>query len=538
MNRVKDHARLKAVRATRLLDTPSSEGFDRLTSLAANLLASPVAMVSLVEEEHQFFKSAVGLPMPWAARRQMPLTHSFCQHVVQTGGPLVVNDARQDPHLSESHAVRELNAVSYLGVPLCSKDGHTLGVFGVMDNRPRQWQPGEVGLVSELARSVISEIDFHVRETELREQLARHQFCFDQMPVACLMADAAGRITRWNQAATRLFGFSTSQVIGAAFHKLLFAPDRQAGVLAELRALAAAGRLEKIRMPVRAAGSRELQCEWSLVAMRSAAGQVEGFVATAEDLNQSSQTRQELAHATEQLRQVQKVAALGQLTAGVIHDFNNIIAIILAQAGFLKLAPASPAKAEESLSKIFEAAGHGAQLTRRLLMFGKPQPAPMINVDLNQLVGGLLQMLQRLLPKQIEINQNLTRWPLVVRADPGLIEQVVLNLILNARDAMPDGGRLTIETSLERVGETAPAPARPGNFARVTIRDTGCGIPSEVRPHIFEPFFTTKPAESGTGLGLSIVNGIVKDSQGWLSVDSQVGAGTAFHVYLPLLEMF
>jgi GAF domain-containing protein len=166
---VRSPARLAALRALDLLDTPAEESFDRLASLAGRLLKTPVALVSLVDSDRQFFKSCLGLPEPWNSWRQTPLSHSFCQHVAATAEPLIVSDARLDPVMKENLAVRDLGVVAYLGVPLVSPQGQALGSFCVIDSVPRQWTPDDVYVVSELARSVMSEIELRQHRRQLEE---------------------------------------------------------------------------------------------------------------------------------------------------------------------------------------------------------------------------------------------------------------------------------------------------------------------------------------------------------------------------------
>jgi GAF domain-containing protein len=171
---VRNPARLAALRALDLLDTPAEESFDRLASLAGRLLKTPVALVSLVDSDRQFFKSCLGLPEPWNSWRQTPLSHSFCQHVAATAEPLIVSDARLHPVMKDNPGVKDLGIIAYLGVPLVSPEGHALGSFCVIDSRPRQWTPDDVFVVSALARSVMTEIELRRHRSQL-EDLVRQR---------------------------------------------------------------------------------------------------------------------------------------------------------------------------------------------------------------------------------------------------------------------------------------------------------------------------------------------------------------------------
>lgn len=237
-----------------------------------------------------------------------------------------------------------------------------------------------------------------------------------------------------------------------------------------------------------------------------------------------------------QLRQAQKMEAIGQLAAGVAHDFNNILTIIQGHAGLLqhKSAPGSPqAKSSQEISV---AAASAATLIRQLLMFSRKQVMQFRHLDLNELLRNALKMLQRLVGEHVRIEFHPHEWLPAIHADPSMLEQIVMNLAVNARDAMPTGGRVLIATSLAAV-ERAPSPMDPeqrtGQYICLSFSDTGAGMDTQVLSRIFEPFFTTKPVGKGTGLGLSTVFGIVRQHHGWLEVESKPKEGTKFRVFFP-----
>jgi len=237
----------------------------------------------------------------------------------------------------------------------------------------------------------------------------------------------------------------------------------------------------------------------------------------------------------EQLRQSQKMEAIGQLAGGIAHDFNNILTIILGHATLLTLGKLDP-KSLASAQQIKQASERAAGLTRQLLAFGRKQifnPRPL---DLNRVVSKMTDLLARLLGEDIALQINFSSQPAVVSADVSMLEQILLNLSVNSRDAMPRGGQMAIRLSVCDVDEEHTrrvAEARKGKFVRLSHSDTGEGIPPENLSRIFEPFFTTKELGKGTGLGLATVFGIVKQHDGWLEVESELGKGTTFHVYFP-----
>jgi two-component system cell cycle sensor histidine kinase/response regulator CckA len=240
-----------------------------------------------------------------------------------------------------------------------------------------------------------------------------------------------------------------------------------------------------------------------------------------------------------QLRQAQKMEAIGQLAAGIAHDFNNILTVIQGHAGLIEtiLSPGTlPAK---SLQEITNAAHRASTLTRQLLMFSRKQVMDFRHLDLNEILGNALSMLERMVGEHLQIDFCSQESLPAIHADRTMVEQIAMNLAVNARDAMPAGGRLSIITSLETV-QRPPTPldpaARDGEYICMTFRDNGVGIDPQIVSRIFEPFFTTKPAGKGTGLGLSTVFGIVRQHQGWMEVESQPNQGTTFRVYFPSSE--
>ena len=251
---------------------------------------------------------------------------------------------------------------------------------------------------------------------------------------------------------------------------------------------------------------------------------------------EEKQMRAERLLIERQLRQAQNMELVGQLAGGIAHDFNNVLAIINGWTSLLLEEEFSQTELHETLREIFSAGQRAAGLTRQLLYFSRKRSIDRYPLDLNVVIEEVSTMLRRLIGDNIKLELELSAEKPVIEADAGMMEQVLMNLAVNARDAMAHGGKLVISSRILEISEAEAREtreARPGRFARLRVEDTGCGIAPETLPRIFEPFFTTKEVGRGTGLGLATVFGIVKDHRGWIEVASEIGAGTAFNIFLP-----
>lgn len=252
---------------------------------------------------------------------------------------------------------------------------------------------------------------------------------------------------------------------------------------------------------------------------------------------QSMENEANREQAEVRLRQAQKMEAVGQLAGGVAHDFNNILATFLMQIDLMKEEPNLSLEMGAALEELNKGANRAASLTKQLLLFSRRQVTLIKPLDLNEVLSGVIKMLRRILGEHIDLTIHGVPEPIWIKADEGMIEQVVMNLCVNARDSMPKGGRLTIGTEYAYLTESdcqTIDDRRPGRFVCLSVTDTGCGMSEEIQKRIFEPFFTTKEVGKGTGLGLSIVYGIARQHRGWIEVQSKLGAGSVFRVFLPV----
>ncbi|WP_257714184.1 hybrid sensor histidine kinase/response regulator [Roseomonas populi] len=354
---------------------------------------------------------------------------------------------------------------------------------------------------------------------------------------AIYMLGPDGQVTNWNTGAERIKGYTADEIVGEHFSRFYTEEDRESGL--PYRALETArreGRYEAEGWRRRKDGTRF----WAGVvidAIRDEAGALIGFAKVTRDLTERRETQLQLEQSREQLFQAQKMEALGQLTGGLAHDFNNMLAGISGSLDLLKtrIAQGRTGELDRYISAAQGAAGRAAALTHRLLAFARRQTLDPKPTDANRLITGMGELVQRTVGPAIEVRTHLhpELWPTL--CDPNQLENALLNLCINARDAMPGGGVLTVGTAnLSLSGEEARRRGlTPGDYVTVRVTDTGVGMTAEVLERAFDPFFTTKPLGQGTGLGLSMVYGFARQSGGQVRIRSAPDEGTAIIVYLP-----
>ncbi len=365
-------------------------------------------------------------------------------------------------------------------------------------------------------------------EGELQRREERFRSLIENASDLIQVINREGIIRFQSPSSERILGFTPAELTGRSGFDLVHPDDLQQARDALKSALTSPNSTVtiKIRCRHRDGTWRILEIIGRSVPEEAQEGY---FILNARDVTDSAKLE-------EQYRQAQKLEAIGRLSGGVAHDFNNILTVIQGNASMMEALEGFPAEAREPLEEIGKAASRAANLTRQLLAFSRRQTLQLVHLELNSVVADMTRMLQRILGEDITMHIHYASQPTVVHADRGMVEQVLLNLVVNSRDAMPDGGRLVIETSIVDLKDQAQelgAPARPGEFVCLSVSDTGCGIPAEVLPRIFEPFFTTKDVGKGTGLGLATVYGIAQQHDGWVKVYSTAGQGATFRTFFP-----
>lgn len=352
---------------------------------------------------------------------------------------------------------------------------------------------------------------------------------------AIYMLSPVGEITNWNAGAERIKGFTQDEVLGTHFSRFYTEEDRISGM--PMIALATAlkeGRFESEGMRIRKDGSRF----WAHVVIDpiyNPANELIGFAKVTRDITERRDASLALERAKESLFHSQKMEAIGKLTGGIAHDFNNLLGVIVSGMELLSREVQTPT-GRKVLDSMQRAAKRGATLTQQLLTFARKQPLKQDKYNLNQVFTTFESVLRRACDDSIKFNISLEPWLGPVLIDATQFESALLNIVSNARDAMPDGGTITFTTENVRLGQSQVGKLPAGQYIRMTIRDTGTGMAADVATQAIEPFFTTKEMGKGTGMGLSQVYGLVQQSGGELVLETELGKGTAISMYLPAID--
>ncbi len=360
------------------------------------------------------------------------------------------------------------------------------------------------------------------------EERARLAAAVEQAAETIMITDVAGKILYANPAFEKIAGYTRAEALGQN-PRLLKSGKQDAEFYREMWALLAAGQVWSGHLINKRKDGTLYEEEATISPVRDVAGTIVNYVAVKRDVTHEVQLET-------QFHQAQKMEAVGRLAGGIAHDFNNLLMVINGYSDLVADGLAGNPRLQNYAREIRHAGERATALTCQLLAFSRKQVLQPVVLDLNAVIADLQKMLNRLIGEDIRIVINPDRALVSVKADPGQIEQVLINLAVNARDAMPAGGRLLFETANAEFDELScreHVDCQPGRYVMVAVSDTGCGMTEEVKSRMFEPFFTTKAEGKGTGLGLATVFGIVRQSGGFIDVQSELGAGTTFRVYLP-----
>jgi two-component system cell cycle sensor histidine kinase/response regulator CckA len=514
---------------------------DLIVARASSLTGADGAALALVEDDSLLFRAGSGVVSGLA--RGTPLTSGFATVCLCEKRPLRSDDAAANNPVTQMLA-GELGIQSTVCVPLLDDDAGVgvLAVFSTTANAFTERDVQTLQLVAGLAAAGLAHATaFEAKQALIVERTAALENLGEREAlIRSLIENAAdplitlaenGLISYASPALERLLGKSAHDIVGTPPRDLCHAEDAHlmAESVGHILAMTRRQIPVEARMAHRDGSWRTVRITGRNMLQDPA---VRGIVVNLHDMTDE-------AVIASQLRQAQKLEAVGQLAGGVAHDFNNMLTVISGHSEFLTESLDVDDERYDDVRQIRLAADRAAALTRQLLAFSRQQMLQPKVVDVNEIVAGMQPMLRRLIGEDITIVTRACAERATVFADPDQLGQVVMNLAINARDAMPSGGTLTVEvqlTDLDDAYPIGPGGVTPGRYVMLAITDTGMGMSNEVREHIFDPFFSTKGAGKGTGLGLSTVYGIVKQSNGYISVYSEPGLWSAFKVYFPLTQ--
>ena len=452
--------------------------------------------------------------------KDIPLLKKFYKNP----DPLMVENVKDFDQLGiYKKMLAEQNMLSVLILPL-SSDNHLIGVISLDCIRKRKFKTKQIKTIERIVAQLSAAIGY----VELQEQQKRMAAALEQTFENIIITDSNGVVVYVNPAFEQTTGYLRNEVIGRKVGPIK--SDRHDQTFyQELWQTIKAGKVWRGRFINRKKSSEIYYEDATITPIRNDIGEIINFVSVQHDVTRELELEK-------QLRQSQKMDAVGQLVGGVAHDFNNLLTSIMSYAGFaleFSDVPLSSRTAED-LRGILRSAERAAKLTRQLLTFAKKQVTTPKIIDINQSISEMEDMLSRLINENIKLTTRLEPALKTIKIDPAQFEQVLVNLVVNARDAMPDGGKIVIETHNHLEPSSAGGVRKAGAYVLLKIKDSGTGIPEQIQDRIFEPFFTTKPASEGTGLGLSTCFGIISNHGGTIDLESQTGMGTVFRIYFPV----
>jgi PAS domain S-box-containing protein len=460
-----------------------------------------------------------------------PPANGLTEYILRTGQPLLATPEVFE-NLIRQGEVEMIGAPSldWLGVPLKTGD-ITFGVLVVQSyTEQRRYGAREKEILTFVSQHVASAIEHKRSQQALRESEVRYRTLVQSAVYGIFRWSLEDQFTDVNPALVSILGYdSAGEVLSLRMTQDVYIDPKQHQEI--VSSLLAAGQMRGMEVQWRRKDGRNITVRLSGRSIQEDA-RIIGFEMIVEDI-----TERRLLE--EQLRQAQKMEAVGQLAGGIAHDFNNLLTVIKGNSQLLLEKLHAVDSRRCGVEQIQKAADRAASLIYQLLAFSRKQVIEFRVLDLNSMIASTMQLLRRLMGEHIELTiiegKDLGR----VKADPSQMEQVVMNLALNARDAMPQGGKLILETENVEINQehrSEDASISPGQYVMLRVSDTGIGMDKETLAHIFEPFFTTKAVGKGTGLGLSTVYGIVQQSNGFLTAQSQPGVGSSFRVYLPRVD--
>lgn len=537
-----------------ILDTTAQEDYDRVIRMAVRFFKVPLALICWTPAVRYKFNPNFDL-----ATELVTPEASFCRELLEPGAMeqlVLVPDTQADSQFKNHPQVKGFPHIRFVAAaPLQTKAGEKLGLLCLLDYQPRELNLENQENLLDMAASVSARLELQL----ITRDLARTEFNLQALlnktqktskamrllekaiantSTGIIITDVAKKdypITFVNSAFEKITGYTEAEVLGRDCRFLQGVHTSQPALQELRQALTDEISCQVILQNQRKDGT-SFWVELQLSPVKDSAGKLTNYIGIQTDITARQKAEDALARSEAALRQAQKMEAVGQLAGGIAHDFNNLLTAI---TGYSELALASLNPNDpllDDISEIKKAADRAASLTQQLLAFSRQQLLQTRLLNLNDIVLDMNRMLRRLIGENIELGVSTQANLHHIKADPGQLQQVLVNLAVNARDAMPEGGKLLFETgnvSLSEEYVQYHTELQAGEYVRLVVSDSGCGMDAATKARIFEPFFTTKGIGRGTGLGLATVYGIVKQSGGHIEVYSEPDQGSAFKVYLP-----
>ncbi|HML20350.1 MAG TPA: ATP-binding protein [Aggregatilinea sp.] len=521
---IEDKERLALLQKLSLLDSPPDPAFDRLTRLASRILNMPISLVSLIDIDRQFFKSVVGLPDPWATLRETPLTHSFCQHVMATGEPLIVEDARDHPLVYDNPAIQDLNAITYAGMPLTMSNGVTLGSFCVVDSIPHRWQDDEIEMLHDLAQTAITELELRAEliehERTLREMRHKEQrlnAILTSAPIILYSIDLNGYFTFSRGNALENLGFRSNERVGiSALDAYAHSPE----ILALLK------RALKGESFTATAKSKGRVFSASYRPLYDEGNELTGTIGVATDITDLAKVQTKLNNSLNQIKVLEQLKS--EMLRMAAHDLRNPLNGVMGYAELLMETDLDPEQIE-LVGEISTASHQMARIISDILSLEKVESVAQSSyhdLDIRTIISQAYQENEATARRSHQAYfLSLPPVPTYVHGDRQQLLEAINNLIGNAIKYTPDEGRVSVRVYDDN-----------GSVV-VEVEDSGYGVPANQQSKLFTPFFRARSAETcridGTGLGLSLVKKIVERHNGNLRFESEHGKGSLFGFALP-----
>jgi PAS domain S-box-containing protein len=540
--------RLAALARYQILDTAQERAFDRIVRLAALLLDVPIALISLVDADRQWFKARYGLDAP-----ETPRAIAFCDHAIRGNDILVVPDARLDPRFCENPLVTgEMQIRFYAGAPLATPDGFALGTICAIDRTPRVLNARDAEILTALAEQVVHELEVRSALGELYREVAegrrtartlqgegaKLEALLNATGTAVVTTDADRQVASLNRAAEAMFGFEPGESVGWPMTRLI---STEVGIAAG-EASSFAG--EASNPSSVGDGWRKDGTEFPIEVSHASWTDAQGCKASGAILRDLTERRRAEAETRRREAAAQtwdKFAALGRTAGGVAHELNNLLQPIIGLTQLeLDTLPVdgTPEQMEtrESLAVILDSGKQARDVVRRILMFARKAKPVLAPIDFPTALQRSIASFGKALPQGVHVDYIIDTDAVgLATINEAELSEVMSNLASNAAYAMDGSGTLTIRVDRPVLTEAAASLGiAAGPTFRISVADTGYGMDADTKMQAFEPFFTTKPIGQGTGLGLSMAYGVLRDWKGAIAVDSTVGGGSTFTLYIPV----